>query len=104
MKVLNSSRIFLKFQNRALFSGVLFPRFFSTAVSSSDSAGDQPKAPENPEQQSKKPKKVYRFDMNPHAYWLLRGRGMERPYTGDYWCTKDTGHYACLACSNKLFL
>ena len=30
--------------------------------------------------------------------------GHERPYTGDYWWTKDVGMYSCLTCTQKLFM
>lgn len=26
-----------------------------------------------------------RFTMTPHEYWIACGKGMERPYTGEYW-------------------
>ena len=48
--------------------------------------------------------KVGRNSLTPHQLWLTSGKGMERPYTGDYWDNNDVGHYECVVCSNKLFL
>lgn len=51
--------------------------------------------------------KTYKVDRNsltPHQYWITQGKGMERPYTGDFWDNTDVGHYECVVCSNKLFL
>lgn len=101
MKVFNCSNIKFLIKNsfsKSCAAPCLY-RCFSTESSSNNT--------QNPtESQAKitKIKKIYRFDLSPHAYWLMQGQGMERPFTGDYWFTKDTGHYTCLACSNKLFL
>ena len=45
-----------------------------------------------------------RYNLTPHSYWLTKGKGNERPFTGDYWASKDVGSYECTSCSNKLFL
>ena len=36
-------------------------------------------------------------------YEVLRRRGTERPFTGEYWKTKDKGIYLCAACGQELF-
>ena len=55
-------------------------------------------------QKTDQKKKIDRFSLSPHAYWLTQGKGTERPFTGDYWFTKEIGHYECVGCSKKLFL
>lgn len=47
--------------------------------------------------------KIEDYALTPHQLWLTQGKGMERPYTGDFWDNKDLGHYECIVCSNKLF-
>lgn len=59
---------------------------------------------DNKEESLEKPKKVHRFSLSPHAFWLTQAKGMEKPFTGDYWFTKELGEYKCIACNNKLFL
>jgi hypothetical protein len=49
-------------------------------------------------------KRIDRYSMTPHQYWLTFGKAMERPFTGDLWFNKDVGHYECLVCKSKLFL
>ena len=73
------------------------------------SAKNPDEKPVEPMENQKKVKKskqikINQFAMSPHSYWLTQGKGMERPYTGDYWFTKDVGHYECHTCSKKLFL
>jgi hypothetical protein len=42
-------------------------------------------------------------ELTPHQLWLTQGRHMERPFTGEYWHTKDVGTYHCLSCDHALF-
>jgi len=46
---------------------------------------------------------IDKYSLTPHTLWLTKGKGMERPFTGEYWHTKDPGHYECAVCSNALF-
>jgi len=102
MKVFNCANI--KFLIKNSFSKTLStPSIFSSFSTDPISTPNQPDI-ETPQGKPLKIKKIYRFDLSPHAFWLTQGKGMERPYTGDYWFTKDTGHYVCLGCSNRLFL
>jgi len=41
--------------------------------------------------------------LNSEEYSILRERGTERPFTGEYLHNKKTGTYVCRACSNELF-
>eukprot|EP01016_Furgasonia_blochmanni_P005321 TRINITY_DN1206_c0_g2_i7.p1 TRINITY_DN1206_c0_g2~~TRINITY_DN1206_c0_g2_i7.p1 ORF type:complete len:264 (+),score=61.41 TRINITY_DN1206_c0_g2_i7:64-855(+) len=47
--------------------------------------------------------KASRLHLTPHQYWVTQGKGNERPFTGDYWFSKDLGHYECTVCETKLF-
>ena len=42
--------------------------------------------------------------LTPHEFFLLQGKGMERPFTGKYWWVKDMGTYSCKVCTQKLFV
>lgn len=41
--------------------------------------------------------------LTPEQYEVLRKKGTETPFTGEYVHTKDKGMYACAACVNELF-
>ena len=106
MKVFKGSNIKFYLKNWIL-STFFKPQplcFFSEVKS--ETIDISPLSEETKQPPTKKPKeiKINRFALSPHAFWLTQGKGMERPFTGDYWFTKDTGHYECVTCSKKLFL
>lgn len=37
-------------------------------------------------------------------YRVTRKKGTERPYTGEFWDTKELGIYSCICCGTDLFL
>jgi peptide-methionine (R)-S-oxide reductase len=41
--------------------------------------------------------------LTPEQYHVLREKGTERPFSGEYCETKDPGTYVCAACGNELF-
>ena len=41
--------------------------------------------------------------LTPEQYRIMREKGTERPYTGEYNSTKDTGVYCCAGCGAGLF-
>lgn len=41
--------------------------------------------------------------LDPQSYKVLREKGTERPFTGQYNLNKDTGIYECKACGNEIF-
>lgn len=45
----------------------------------------------------------WRKQLTDQQYHVLRQAGTERPFTGEYVHTEDTGTYVCVACGNKLF-
>lgn len=51
----------------------------------------------------KKTEAEWKAELDPTAYEVLRNKGTERAFTGQYWDTHDEGTYVCAACENELF-
>ncbi|RZJ70141.1 peptide-methionine (R)-S-oxide reductase MsrB [Flavobacterium sp.] len=45
----------------------------------------------------------WKKELTPEQYNVLREKGTERPYTGEYVDNFEKGYYVCAACGNKLF-
>ena len=50
-----------------------------------------------------KTEEEWKKQLSPEQYFVLREKGTERPYTGQFYMTKDKGVYKCAACGNELF-
>jgi peptide-methionine (R)-S-oxide reductase len=45
----------------------------------------------------------WRNELTPEQYHILREKGTERAFTGEYTDTEDDGEYKCAACGQMLF-
>jgi peptide-methionine (R)-S-oxide reductase len=54
-------------------------------------------------QQVSKSEEEWRKELTPEQYHVLREKGTERPFTGEYVHTKTDGTYLCAACGAELF-
>ena len=41
--------------------------------------------------------------LNDEQYRVLREKGTERPFSGEFWATREDGTYHCVACKAALF-
>jgi peptide-methionine (R)-S-oxide reductase len=50
-----------------------------------------------------KSEEEWKKELPPQAYYVLREKGTERPFSGVYWDNHDKGIYRCAACHQPLF-
>jgi peptide-methionine (R)-S-oxide reductase len=50
-----------------------------------------------------KSEEEWRQQLTPEQYEVLRRKGTEPPFTGEYVYSKESGMYRCAACGNDLF-
>ncbi|HEX3511909.1 MAG TPA: peptide-methionine (R)-S-oxide reductase MsrB [Solirubrobacteraceae bacterium] len=53
--------------------------------------------------ESQKSNDEWRQDLTPQQYDILRRRGTEPPFTGEYVYDKRSGSYCCAGCGSELF-
>lgn len=51
----------------------------------------------------RKSEKEWSQELTPEQYRVMREKGTERAFTGEYWNTKDPGTYLCASCGQPLF-
>jgi peptide-methionine (R)-S-oxide reductase len=49
------------------------------------------------------PEEEWKKVLTPEQYHISREKGTERPFTGEFWNSNETGKYYCAACGNALF-
>jgi len=50
-----------------------------------------------------KTKEEWKKELSKLEYHVLREKGTERPFTGEFWDHKDKGIYKCAGCGTELF-
>ena len=45
----------------------------------------------------------WRAELTPEQYRIMREKGTERAFTGEYWDNHDSGVYRCASCGTELF-
>jgi len=50
-----------------------------------------------------KSEQEWRAELTPEQYEVLRKKGTEPAFTGEYWDTKQDGVYRCAGCGQELF-
>ena len=45
----------------------------------------------------------WKKQLTPEQFAVCRGKGTERPFSGEYYDCKDKGIYQCVCCGNDLF-
>lgn len=64
---------------------------------------NMPQNPLSPAQIAQMSEQDWQNRLDPLEYYVLRQKGTERPFTGEYTDTETDGIYHCKACNAKLF-
>ena len=54
-------------------------------------------------QKIRKTDEEWRAQLTPEEYYVTRQKGTERPFSGRYWDTNQSGIYRCIGCGTALF-
>jgi len=76
-----------------------------TASASANAATNASLTANSPDMKDKitKTDEQWKKELTPEQYHVLREKGTERAFTGQYWNTKDKGVYRCAGCGTELF-
>lgn len=55
------------------------------------------------EDMKNKPEEYWKQKLTPDQYQVVRNRGTEAPFTGEYVNSHESGIYKCVACGQQLF-
>jgi peptide-methionine (R)-S-oxide reductase len=85
-------------------SGYLLVLAFLVVMLPACSQNDSKKmASMNTEFKIQKSETEWKKELTPEQYRILRQKGTERAFTGEYWNNHEEGAYYCAACQHKLF-
>ena len=80
----------------------LFLLLLVVTLQSCQSQTKEPKTM-NSNSNSKKTEAEWKAELTPEQYEVLRNKGTERAFTGEYWDYFENGKYVCAGCGNELF-
>lgn len=98
-------KIILKeiFMNRKnVLSVLIVILFINTACAQQNQTSNQSKGKEM-SVKIQKTDKEWKEILTPEQYNVLREKGTEKPFSGEYWNSKGEGVYKCAACGAELF-
>lgn len=83
---------------------ISFVLFFSNMLNAQKKTNDyQTIEKEKMDKKIKKSEEEWKKILTPAEFYVLREKGTERPFTGEYYKHKEPGLYKCAACGNELF-
>ena len=88
-------------------STILLILSFVITACANEESGAQKTMPEKDESMTNKVHKTdaeWKEQLTEMQYYVTRQKGTERPFTGQYWNTRDVGIYSCVCCGQDLFL
>lgn len=95
-------KINLKLFNKTVF--VVFNLFLLTNCSAQNSSNNDIKKGDSVEPKVVKTEKEWKEILTPEQYKVLREKGTEQAFTGEYWDLKEKGIYKCAGCGEELFV